>query len=295
MNPSFDFYIGVDGGGTGTRVAIVDNLPSQEIIAHAHGPSSALGQGCQRAWENILQTIHTAFDQAQLARASLSRCAISIGVSGANNQAWAKEFLMLNPGFSKLIVHTDAMTTLWGAYPDGVGIVLALGTGSVGLKRTKEGHLTTVSGWGFPAGDEASGAWFGLKVASYMQKVFDLREKESPLFEQAKAAFQWHKSENFLDWLGRAEQIDFAQLCPFVFQAADQGDAYAQKLIKHAHYEIKKMLDALDPDQQQFFSLCGGVGALLAQGLEEPLKARHQLPKGSSVQGALNILAGEIK
>ncbi|MGF7191023.1 glucosamine kinase [Robbsia andropogonis] len=55
------------------------------------------------------------------------------------------------------------------------GVVIALGTGSIGCAMDAEHGWRTVGGFGFPAGDEASGAWFGLQAAGYAQRALDGR------------------------------------------------------------------------------------------------------------------------
>ena len=292
MKKTFDYLIGVDGGGTQTRVMILDS--QSQIIATATGAACALGRGRENSWKVILQTIENAFASQKKSLPDLNLCALSLGLSGANNQDWAGEFKNLNPGFAYLSLHTDALTSLWGAYPDGIGLVLALGTGSVGLIRRADGSLQTVSGWGFPAGDEASGAWLGLKVASYLQKVFDGREPENSLFQLVTKEHHWSEADHFLQWLGKASQHEFASLAPYVFQALKQHDPYAQKLLNHTVFEMHKMLDALDPQRKEKFSLCGSIGLSLVEYLDPQTKARHQPPKDSSVVGALNLLKHEV-
>ena len=53
------FYIGVDAGGSGTRVLVADQ--NLTIISSAKDPPSALGQGIEKAWKAILETIALAF------------------------------------------------------------------------------------------------------------------------------------------------------------------------------------------------------------------------------------------
>ena len=47
----------------------------------------------------------------------------------------------------------------------------SLGTGSVGEIKLADGRHVEVGGWGFPAGDEASGAWMGLRAINHVQQV----------------------------------------------------------------------------------------------------------------------------
>lgn len=286
------YLIGVDGGGTGTRVLLttLENFKQGQILAQVQTGPCALGLGREKAWSVIRQAIEEAFRKAQVLNYHLSDCSLSVGLSGANNQTWKKEFDSLQPGFQNCVVNTDALTTFWGAYPEGVGIVLALGTGSVGLRRNLAGEILTVSGWGFPAGDEASGSWLGLKVAGFIQKIFDGREKESALSTIVKENFSWTNTDQFLQWLAAAGPNEYAKIAPLVFQAAKQKDEYALKLINHALFDIEKMLSALDPIEKEKFCLCGGIGQALTTYLPAPLQARLEQAQNTSAYGALHLL-----
>lgn len=285
------YLIGVDGGGTGTRVLLttLQHFNQGQILAEIHTGPTALVHGREKAWSVINKAITEAFSKAQIKDYQKSDCSISLGLSGANNQLWKKEFESLHAGFKNCVVNTDAITTFWGACPAGVGIVLALGTGSVGLRRNLAGEILTVSGWGFPAGDEASGSWLGLKVAGFIQKVFDGREKECLLSTIVKENFSWSNTDLFLQWLGSAGQNEFAKIAPSLFQAAQQNDEYALKLINHALFDIEKMLFALDPIEKEKFCLCGGIGQSLMPYLPPELLARHEKAQNTSAQGALHL------
>lgn len=53
--------------------------------------------------------------------------------------------------------------------------VVELGTGSVGGALLTNGRKLSVGGWGFPSGDEGSGAWLGLRAAQLAQQALDGR------------------------------------------------------------------------------------------------------------------------
>jgi glucosamine kinase len=107
--PAIAYLIGVDGGGTGTRVVLAD--PDGKPLARGIAGPSALAHGRQQAWDAILLAIDDAFAQANLALPALSVIAIACGLSGVNNAQWAAELKALNPGFALLLTETDAGTT----------------------------------------------------------------------------------------------------------------------------------------------------------------------------------------
>jgi glucosamine kinase len=291
MQTSFKYLIGVDGGGSGTRVLISNT--DLKILAKAEGAPSALGQGIEKSWRAIMATLAQAFSDAKITAPMLSECAIGLGLSGANNLIWKNEFYLRNPGFKKIIVDTDGFTTLLGAHNGSPGVIVAVGTGSVGMVLKKSGERQDVSGWGFPSGDEASGAWLGLRAASLTQKSLDGRRESTPL-SIAVQNYCGKTPEAFLTWLGEAKQNAFATLAPLVFQSAE-SDADALKLLQKAGLEIAIMANTLDPKAELPLSICGRLGEALIPHLPDSLKSRNQAAIGDSTMGALHLIAQNLK
>lgn len=290
MESVYKYFIGVDGGGSGTRVVIAG--PDMSPLAFAEGAPSALGQGIEKAWRSILDTIALAFANGKIRAPMLSECAIGLGLSGANNVIWKNEFYFRNPGFKKIIVDTDGFTTLLGAHSGAPGVIVAVGTGSVGMVFKPSKERTDVSGWGFPSGDEASGAWLGLAASALTQKAIDGRRSHSSL----SLAVQNHcgkTTDDFLSWLGNAGQNAFATLAPLVFQCAD-SDKEALMLLQKAGSEIALMVKALDPNSELPLSICGRLGEALIPFLPEEIKNRNQKAKGDSALGALHLVFASV-
>lgn len=281
------YLVGVDGGGSGTRIIVTDK--KLQILASAQGDPSALGQGIEKAWRSIVDTLARAFHYGNIPVPMLSECAIGLGLSGANNVVWKNEFYMRNPGFKNIIVDTDGFTTLIGAHGGKPGVVVAVGTGSVGMVLHTDLRRKDVSGWGFPAGDEASGAWLGLRAASMTQKTIDGRRPSSSLSDLV-LKYCGKEPEQFLNWLGNAGQNSFAQLAPLVFQAAPT-DNDAKNLLIKAGLEIQQMAMTLDPDGSLPLSICGRLGEALIPYLPESIKKRNIPAQGDSTIGALLLIA----
>ena len=281
------YLVGVDGGGSGTRVIVTDK--NFKILASAQGDPSALGQGIEKAWRSIVDTLASAFHYGSLPVPMLSECAIGLGLSGANNVIWKNEFYMRNPGFKNILVDTDGFTTLLGAHGGNPGVIVAVGTGSVGMMMDKDNKRKDVSGWGFPAGDEASGAWLGLKACALTQKTLDGRRAPSALSDLV-LKFCGKEPAHFLTWLGNAGQNSFAKLAPLVFQAAPT-DTDAKNLLISAGVEIDLMVKALDPNSELPLSICGRLGEALIPYLPESCRARNQAALGDSTIGALLLVS----
>jgi glucosamine kinase len=283
-----DYLIGVDGGGTGTRVRIA-HLASGGAVELAQGASgpSGLGLGIARAWAAIDDAIAQAFATSSSAQPPLERMAIGLGLAGVHNGQWAQAFRDADPGYGALRLETDAFTTLLGAHGGEPGAIVAIGTGSVGEVLLPDGTRREVGGWGFPAGDEASGGWIGLAAINHIEQVLDGRRPGSAFADAVIEACGGNRAAIQV-WLGQATQTTYASLAPLVLQHA--GDPAARTILVKAGEETAAIARALDPDGRLPLALCGGLGAALREWLPPALASRARAPLGDSAQGALRMI-----
>ena len=203
-----EYLIGVDGGGTGTRVRIA--LPDGTMIAQGQSGPSGLALGIDQAWHSIGDAIDKAFASIGVARPANRSCAIGLGLAGVHNKAWAAQFAQADPGYGALRLDNDGHTTLLGAHQGNPGTIIAIGTGSVGQALLADGSLREVGGWGFPAGDEASGGWIGLRAINHIEQVLDGR-KPGGAFAQAVIDACGGGRDAIQVWLGQASQTSHSK------------------------------------------------------------------------------------
>ena len=288
---AISYLLGVDGGGTGTRVVLSDR-GGVELARGAGGPSG-LVHGRQNAWNSILAAIRQAFEHAGLKTPELSTMAIGCGLAGINNVQWAAEFVELNPGFAALTAETDAYTTLLGAHVGQPGVVIALGTGSVGEVLQPDGQRREVGGWGFPVSDEASGAWLGLHAVNHLQRTLDGRALDNPFSTAVLAHCGGDKNAVFA-WLANANQTRYAELAPVVIRFAAEVDV-AREIMLAAGREVQEMAMALDASGQLPIALCGGLAAAISHYLPSQLQQRVQKPQSDSASGALILIQHHLQ
>jgi glucosamine kinase len=282
-----EYFIGVDGGGTGTRVRLA-RADGTELAQAQSGPSG-LAHGIGSAWNFIADAIAKAFAQAGIVPPPNGAIAIGLGLAGVHNKVWAAEFAAANPGFAALRLETDGFTTLMGAHGGAPGTIVAIGTGSVGQALLPGGAQREVGGWGFPAGDEASGGWIGLRAVNHIEQVVDGR-KPSSAFAQAVIEACGGGRDAIQAWLGQATQTSYAQLAPIAIAHA-ASDATARGFLEDAGREVASIAHALDPSGTLPLALCGGLGAPLRPYLPPGLLARSVTPRGDAASGALRMIA----
>lgn len=280
------FRVGVDGGGSGTRVRVVDAL-GREMAQGRAGPSG-LSRGVAAAWQAIETAIDVAFDHAGRARPPRAAMAVGVGVAGANHEAWARAFLAAQPGFGLVQVASDAWTTLLGAHGGAAGAVVAVGTGSVGAALASDGQRRSVGGWGFPSGDEGGGAWLGLTALGLLQRVLDGRQRATA-FARKLLAHCGGDHDGLLAWQAQADPARYASLAPVVLAHAPQDPA-ARALVEQAGRHLEVMARALDPDGTLPLALCGGLAGPLRPYLPPGLRDRARPAREDAAWGALHLL-----
>jgi glucosamine kinase len=282
------FLIGVDGGGSGTRVVLGD-AHGRELALAASGPSG-LGLGIERAWQAILAGCTEAFRQAGVAP-QWERCVLGCGLAGFNNPDWLAAFHAQAPKLAGLAVEHDAYTTLLGAHGGAHGVIVALGTGSVAAAADGVGEYRIASGFGFPSGDEASGAWLGLRIVVYAQQALDGRAPLDALAQALLERVGAQDRDGLIVWLCNANQTAYASLAPIVI--AHASHPFAARLLKEAGEEIGKMITALDASGELPVALCGGLGQPLRDYVPQHLQAKLRAPLGDSAHGAWQLAQQE--
>lgn len=172
------YLVGVDGGGTSTRVLIVhSDSPDMPIVRKfdvslkiRNKAYAACASGLGKLLESIGDGIIGDID------------GLVLGLSGALReelQTWinaeiARWFRMPR---ERVRVMSDLELVLEAAVQDGgQGAVLIAGTGSSFICRSAKGIRRICGGWGPLIGDEGSGTWIGLEAAKHLTRRFDGRE-----------------------------------------------------------------------------------------------------------------------
>jgi glucosamine kinase len=296
FHPGFEqadirFVLGVDGGGTGTRVRVWTSGGS--LIGHGEAGPSALAQGVAQAWTHIGEAVARAFHAAGLPVPAPRHCVLGLGLAGAVAPHLAAAFFRAAPEYALIVLETDSRTALMGAHEGRPGAIIAVGTGTVGEALHADGHRVAVSGWGFPVGDEGSGAWMGLRAMQIAHRALDGRAPAGAL-AQAVWRRTSDRRDTLLEWASRAGQNDYAQLAPLVFDCAGT-DAAAAALLRDTAQEIEDMALALDPALSLPIALLGSIGQRMVDRLPAPLRARLVAPAGDAVDGAHRLVRLQMK
>jgi len=199
-----------------------------------------------------------------------------------------------------LIVISDAELALEGALAGRNGIVMIVGTGSIGLFKNGK-KITRCGGWGIELDDEGSGAWIGKEGLTAIVRSIDGRGNQTKLTQLFADSFPNIDLENPRSIVKAYAESSFQyhMLTPLVMQCAEENDKVCLEIINRSAFHLMEILEALtkeDTHKSVNVALMGGIienNTLLAKLLFERI-ANHKKfnriePIGSALDGAKTI------
>jgi N-acetylglucosamine kinase-like BadF-type ATPase len=222
--------------------------------------------------------------------------------------ALAAEALGLDPGW--LWVGGDERTALRGAFPEGAGIIVISGTGTIALGRDGLGREHRCAGWGWLLDGEGSAFDIGRDGLALTLQMADGRCRRGPLLEVLWRGLELDPADPGAPQEIKARVVmpgfvpaGLARLAPLVEAAAADGDGAAAGILRR-HGEalaesVAGVAQALALEAPPVAALGGAIThlALFRRQFQEALAVRlpaAQLrqPAGDAASGALAIALG---
>ena len=253
------YVIGIDGGGTKTRVAVCapdGTLLRQETLGAFN--LSAIGEdGFRRRTEEILALCGDM-------RGCGAICVGGAGVSGAAAGEILRAELAAHGFAGKLLLCGDHEIALAGAMQT-PGCVLIAGTGSVCYGKNAAGETFRCGGGGHIIDDPGSGYTLGRDALAAALRTEDGRLSENALHAAVMDAVGGHDIQGIFDFVyfSRRGKSDIAALAPLVLRCAEQGDAASLAILRRGATELARLVSAvtgrLGLDKKSPCALAGGL------------------------------------
>src|SRR5499427_6334360 len=150
------YYLGVDGGQSGTTAIIADELGRVLGVGRA-GPCNhvATADGKSKFIDAIYGSLNAAGTEAGFDSFRVRFASACLGFSGgpADKDAILREIIATE----RMTVTHDALIALSGATAGQPGLIAIAGTGSIAFGRNASGKTARAGGWGYVFGDEGGG------------------------------------------------------------------------------------------------------------------------------------------
>ena len=292
------YLIGVDGGGSKTT-ALIAGLDGAIIGRGISGSSNYRAAGIESACQALDEALRAAFAAANLAlqqdrlqqdrlqedqlqRNQLQPDQVQMacfGLAGVDRpgdqaplQAWAERQW---PGMPVEFV-SDARLVMAAGTPQGWGIEVICGTGSIVYGRSPEGQTRRAGGWGYLLGDEGSGYDIGLTALRCVARADDGRGPQTTLTGRILARWSLAAARDLVGYVygPQVSKTEIAALAVLVERAALEGDSVAQQILRQAGRELatgaQVVVERLQLPEPTPCALAGGVlvqGELVSQEL----------------------------
>lgn len=308
---------GFDAGQTHTscRLALAGD---GRVMGEGEGPGVchlAAPEGPARFGAALRQSLERAMAPLENASPAAVLVAAAVGASGieqgspvqAQGQALAADALGL--ALERVLVSGDERTALRGAFPDGAGIVVISGTGTIAVGRNGDGREHRCAGWGWLLDGAGSAMDIGRDGLALSLKMADGRAPDSPLRRALWQALGLDPDDPGTPQRLKALVVaagfspaGFARLAPVLDQRAASGEAEAIAVMERNAEALAVMaagvargLDLVGP------AVCPLGGALshleqlsgpFSRSLEQALPgSRLVTAAGDACQGALAMAA----
>ena len=175
------YYIGIDGGGSFSRLAAVDG--NMQIIGRNEGGSTNIAS---MGYDGVLKNIRGLIEGFNVVSGTaLADCrGIVIGTAGAGlpENARLVEQVFREIGYaSKIKVMTDGELVLAAECKGAPGAAVISGTGSIAYARDRHGNTLRAGGWGHLIDDSGSGYGIGIDAIRHALMDFDGRGEKTIL------------------------------------------------------------------------------------------------------------------
>lgn len=242
------YVIGIDGGGTKTTGAVATQAGEQLATATV-GPSnpnslepSYIKKELKLLFKQLEEQIPDLFSGVR---------ACFAGIAGADRPS-NKQLLLdilseVLPKQAAIQVDNDALNALFSGTLGAPGIVNIAGTGSIAFGINQQGQRKRVGGWGYLMGDPGSGYAIGRAgLISFFEEAdgYSERSRLSELiFEVYRTTVPYDLIEHIYN--PEKSRTVISSITRFVFQAADEGDARAIKILEQAAQDMAKQIKCL--------------------------------------------------
>lgn len=298
MSPEMSerYVIGIDAGGTKTVGLLADEKGN--IVTKARGEGANLVVHGELAVE---KTFYQLIQDLESPGPIAAICLGMAGVDREEDQDLVRE-VMRRLGLQDAVrIVPDPMIALVAGAPDGIGIVVVAGTGSVSYAVDPSGRTARAGGWGYLLGDEGSAFWLGHAAVRQGIRAIDGTGPATTLLDRVADELEIEVPDGLVTWFYDQEHFRYrvANLAHVVEEAANEGDEIASALLDQAAQHlaragraVSRQLEFAEPypfvQAGGVFKACPSIYRRLEAILDLP-QAQPVRLKGEPAQGAVTL------
>ena len=233
MKKEMNVVLGIDGGGTNTRAALVAD--GKIVASGQSGSIKRLRVGAEAAEANLRELLNDIYAQAGVTDVRAASCGVaSASMPGITEWITA---VFDDFGVERSEVVGDEVIALDAAFQGGPGILQIAGTGTNTVGRAPDGGHERAGGWSSRLGDEGSGYWIGLHAIRRALNAYD-REEPQAVLKTVGEIWGTPEMDEFINLGDGTPGPDFAALAPAINELAEAGDAVSVGVLRQAAADL---------------------------------------------------------
>jgi N-acetylglucosamine kinase-like BadF-type ATPase len=222
---------------------LADARTGAELGRGEAGPSNIQAVGVESALRALDVAVVGAFRAAGVARVKVA--AAALGLAGVD----LNEGLDIISGWSalvglaeKLSVANDATLLLAAGTPEGWGLALVAGTGSIAFALDRNGQDARAGGWGHLLGDEGSAYRVGVLALRAACRAADNIGEPTALLPALMKELGTTDPRDFIPavYRGKWDKVAIAGLAPLIQTVAATGDHVATAIFEQEARELAR-------------------------------------------------------
>jgi N-acetylglucosamine kinase-like BadF-type ATPase len=238
-----DLFAAIDGGGTGTRLVVVD-AEGLEVLRLQGGTSNAAVAGHAAAGEVLAALLGDAISRVPT---GTRFAAAWLGLSGGARMDDQRRLEPYVRSFAGTIRMTNDADLVLSALPGNAGVAVVAGTGSIAFGQNRDGGRARAGGWGHLFSDEGSGFDLARRMLAAYAAEVDGRGPATTLTHRLTSHFALAEPHDLVSHVyapGWAK-ADTANLGRLVLEEAAAGDRVAQDILHRATSDLAGLVAAV--------------------------------------------------
>jgi N-acetylglucosamine kinase-like BadF-type ATPase len=239
--PPDRLVLGIDGGASTTTAILAEATTGRLLGRSTAGPSNIQAVGVESALRELGRAVEAAFDAAGLPYRPVAAAALGLaGIDLDGGQVirdWAERIELAE----RLSVGNDATLLFAAGTPEGWGLAVVAGTGSIAFTRRPDGREGRTGGWGYLLGDEGSAFLIGNLALRAACRAADRIDPPTELLPALLAKLGSADPRDFIPavYRGTWDKAAIAALAPLVLELA-AADAAARAIFEAQVRELAR-------------------------------------------------------
>jgi len=236
--------IGIDGGASTTTALLAEAETGRILGRGTGGPSNIQAVGETTALRELNAAVAAAFTAAKQGRAPVAAAALGLAGIDIDGIDVIRGWSSLVGLASKVSIGNDATLLFAAGTPEGWGVAVVAGTGSIAFALDRDGKESRAGGWGYLMGDEGSAFRLGLQGLRAACRCADGIGPATKLLPEYLAQLGTKDPRDFIPavYRGSWDKAAIAGLAPIVLELAELGDEMARQIFHAETLELARTI-----------------------------------------------------